>query len=490
MTLINNNMTDKEKSYHHILKCISVFGGVQGLNILIGLVRNKIVAVLLGPEGMGLISLFNSTLNLVSSSTNLGITSSAVREISGDFDRQDSDRIENTVKIVRSWSFLTALVGMLLCMAFSQILNDITFTWGDHTLHFVLLSPIIAMLAVTGGETAILKGLRKLRQLAKIQVYAALITLVTTVPIYYYYGESGIVPSLLLFSLISMSLTIYYSFRLCPLRISFSRSVLSQGSGMVKLGIAFVMAAIMGSGAEFAIRTFLNRTASLDVVGLYNAGFMMTMTYAGMIFSAMDTDYFPRLSAIGDNRTKQNNTVNNQISVSVLLISPLLVAFMLGMPFILPLLFSGKFMPVIGMMQITVIAMFLRAVKLPLAYINIAKGNSTAYMILEGVCAIVQVLSVILGYRLGGLTGTGAALLVTGLFDLIMLMVYTNIRYGYSMSKAVVAVVLSQLPVILFSYAVTFYHVCLWYWIISFMMTVVSSFVSYYLYRNTSRIPS
>ena len=61
-------------SYLHILKYISLFGGVQVLNVLIGIVRNKFVAMLLGPQGVGLISLFNSTTKLISDSTNFGIS--------------------------------------------------------------------------------------------------------------------------------------------------------------------------------------------------------------------------------------------------------------------------------------------------------------------------------------------------------------------------------------------------------------------------------
>ena len=52
----------KTDSYSHILRYTGLFGGVQGLNILVGIVRNKLVAMILGPDGMGLISLFNSTL--------------------------------------------------------------------------------------------------------------------------------------------------------------------------------------------------------------------------------------------------------------------------------------------------------------------------------------------------------------------------------------------------------------------------------------------
>ena len=75
-------MENSNNSYSHILKYTSLFGGVQMLNILIGLIRNKLVAVLLGPAGMGLVALFSSTIKLVVDSTNFGLHISAVRNIS------------------------------------------------------------------------------------------------------------------------------------------------------------------------------------------------------------------------------------------------------------------------------------------------------------------------------------------------------------------------------------------------------------------------
>ena len=150
-------------SYSHILKYTGIFGGVQGLNILLGLVRNKLVALLLGPAGMGLASLFNSTVNFISQATNFGISFSAVKHVSELFDSGDEVAIGHFVKVVRAWSLLTALIGMLVCIVVGPLLSDYTFAWGNHTLHFVLLSPAVGLLAITGGETAILKGARQLR---------------------------------------------------------------------------------------------------------------------------------------------------------------------------------------------------------------------------------------------------------------------------------------------------------------------------------------
>ena len=76
-------MMEKQNSYSHILKYTGLFGGVQVLGILVGLVRNKLVALILGPMGMGLLALFSSTIKLVGDSTNLGLSISAVRNMSG-----------------------------------------------------------------------------------------------------------------------------------------------------------------------------------------------------------------------------------------------------------------------------------------------------------------------------------------------------------------------------------------------------------------------
>ena len=143
--------TDKTIGYSHVLKYTGLFGGVQGINILVGIVRNKLVALILGPAGMGLISLFNSTINLLSNATNLGISMSAVKNISEAYDNGDEATMRRIVRMVRSWSLLTALFGVLLCIVLSSLLSKWTFGWGNHTLHFILLSPVVGIMAATGG---------------------------------------------------------------------------------------------------------------------------------------------------------------------------------------------------------------------------------------------------------------------------------------------------------------------------------------------------
>ena len=277
-----------DDNYGHVLKYTGIFGGVQGLNIGIGLVRTKLVALLLGPSGMGLASLFNTTVNMVFQATNLGLPFSAVRRVSELYQEGDEAGLARYVKVVRGWTLLTALLGMFVCIVIGPFLSHSTFAWGDHTLHFVLLAPAVGMMTITGGETAILKGIHRVGALAVIQVISILAALLFSVPVYYFFGASGIVPVIVLMALATMLATIRISFRVIPLQLASAGRAMKEGTGMIRLGVAYTLAMVVGSLTELVIRSYLNVTGDLDILGLYNAGYMLTITYAGMVFLAME----------------------------------------------------------------------------------------------------------------------------------------------------------------------------------------------------------
>lgn len=484
------NVMEKEKNddtYFHILKYTSLFGGVQGLNILVGLVRNKLVAMILGPDGMGIVSLFNSTIRFISDSTGLGIPTSAVKNLSQSISEREAN-IRDTVQLVRSWSLLAALVGLLACVILSPLLNDWTFSWGDHTLHFVLLSPVIALMAITGGEVAILKAARRLRALAMVSVYGMLLALFISVPIYYFFGQAGIVPSLVLMALSQCILTIAYSYRLYRPSFAFGKKEFRDGQGMVKLGIAYVGAGVMGSGAEFVVRSYLNNVGDLGVVGLYNAGFVMTITYASMVFSSMETDYYPRLSGIKEFGHELNLAVNRQIEVSLLLLSPLLVFFMVSLPVLLPLLYSGKFLPILAMMKIAVLAMYFKALTLPVEYIALARGDSWSHLLLETIYAVFFVLLVVLGYSYLGLVGTGLGLALTGLVFLAFVYAYAHWRYRYVASASVKAYALAQVTIGVTACVFTLCLDGILYWIVGLILAMISLVISIWILRSKSAL--
>ena len=483
------SMNERDKgAYGHVLKYTGIFGGVQGLNVIVSLVRNKFVALLLGPSGMGLVTLFNTTVSFISQSTHFGISTSAVRHLSDYPDDDSHPQIIHFVKVVRAWALLTALLGMLVCIVIGPFLSSTTFAWGDHSLHFILLSPAVGMLAVTGGETAILKGRHRLRSLAWVQIGSVFAALFMSVPVYYFFGEAGIVPVIVMMAFITMMLTLRESYRLYPLRLRGARGVLGEGMEMVRLGVAFTLAGIIGSGAEMLIRSWLNVTGDLDVLGLYNAGYMITITYAGMVFSAMETDYFPRLSGVQHDIAATNECVNRQMEVSLLLLSPMLAFLIIALPLLMPLLFSPQFEPVTGMAQVAALAMYMKVLTLPVAYITLARGRSLAYLFLESSYFVAFVLLMMFGYEHWGLLGTGIAITLAHVFEYLLVNGFAYKKYGYRFSATVYGYAIIQLSLGLLAYVLTLTADGILYWGTGLSVVLLSFGLSLHVLRRKTHL--
>ena len=74
-------MSDEGKSYRQILRSTSIIGGASVINILIGLVRVKVAAVLLGPAGVGLMGLFSNLIATAANVAALGMGTVGTRQI-------------------------------------------------------------------------------------------------------------------------------------------------------------------------------------------------------------------------------------------------------------------------------------------------------------------------------------------------------------------------------------------------------------------------
>jgi len=481
------NNENGENSYRHILKYTGLFGGIQLMTILTGLVKTKLVAIILGPAGMGLISLFNSTLTFMSSLTGLGLSTSAVKSLSEAFESGDASRLEREISTVRSWGVLAAVLGTALTAMLSGLLDRITFTWGDHTLHFIALSPIVGLTAITGCELAVLKSTRRLRRLACISIYGVLASVLAATPIYYIWGMSGVVPGLLSAALLQAVITVFYSWRCHPPHLSFSRIQFTNGVPMVRLGIAFITAGVLTSGAEFAIRSFLNNTAELDTVGLYSAGYMIVVTYGGMFFSAMETDYYPRLSAM-TGRAGFNAVVNRQCEVSLLLAAPMLTVFIILVPLILPLLFSARFATVTGMVQAALLALYVRAVKLPVAYVSLAQGDSVLFLSIEALYAVLITVAVTTGFTLCGLTGAGVAITAIGLVEYVILLFAVCRKYNYRPSRSLRRIMFLHFPLGAAAYCLTVTADGITYWLSGAALALASCAVSAHYFRHKTKL--
>lgn len=429
-----NTEQDLDATYDHVLKYTGLFGGVQGLTMLVSLVRNKISSELLGPSGLALVNLFNNAVKLTNQASNFGISFSAVKSVAELSDEDCEEKRKETVCIVRTLSVVTGLLGMLLMMILCNVISQFTFETGDMSWAFLALSPIVAMMSVQTGEIAILKGMKRLKNVALISVFGAILVLGICAPIYFFWRIHGIVAALLISNLSLLAVTLYYSHRVMPWRLKlFSSSSYTDGAPMLKLGIGYLIAGIFGQGAEYVIRTLILHYGDLADVGLYGSGYTLAVTYAGMIFVAIEADFFPRLSAANNHLARRNAIINQQIAACVLLIAPTLIFFVLAMPIIVPILYSTKFAEAVPMAICATGYMFFKSLTLPVAYLPLAKADSKMYMFTELIYDVFIALLIPQAFRLWGLEGAGFALTIAGLFDFIIIHTIYHRVYSFKL---------------------------------------------------------
>ena len=446
-----HNPETSDTSYDHVLKYTGIFGGVQGLKMLISVARVKLTAYLLGSWGMGLITAYNTVSDFLNKASNMGIPLNATRKTSELFEVGADDQIEHQVMVIRTWVLWSAFLSVLICLFFSPVISYFFFDHDWHRWPAVMLTSLIAVTNIIAeGECSILKGLRQVRKVAVIETILALGTLICTIPLYYVFGIRGVILGLIACGFLSAIVHFAFSLRLVKYRVKlFSQKTFCEGIPLIKVGIPYVLAGIANSGLQMIIPAIILAHHTMTELGYYNAGWNLMFGYAGLVFLALESDYFPRLSAVNTDKRRMNDTINQQIDVCALILSPLLILLVVFMPFVLELLFEEEFLVVEGMATLAVFYPFLRCLALPMGYSVLAKGHSIAFLVLEVCYDIFFGVLVWWCYNSFGLVGAGIALSVGALYDVVVYFIYCHVRYGFVFRKSTLLFCVGQLVCLL-----------------------------------------
>lgn len=424
--------TNASSEYRSIFKATSLFGGVRVFSILISIIRSKIVAILIGTTGVGIVGLFTSGTSLIQSITQLGLSQSAVRDVSEAHGSGDQARVNRVVTALRRLVWFTGLLGMLCVIVFAPVLSRTSFGNSDYTLSFIFLSVILLFNQLSGGQLVILQGTRSLKNMAKSSVIGSLLGLLICVPLYYWLGVKGIVPNLIMGAFTGMLLTWYFARKVpyTPVKLTV-KEVIQEGGLMLKMGIAMSVSGVLVALSAYILRSFINRQGGIDEVGLFQAGFAIMTTYVGLVFSAMGTDYYPRLSAVNKDNEKCREIMNQQGEIGILILAPLILVCIVFVPWIVKILYSDRFLGANDYIIWAASGMLFKMASWAISFIFIAKGESKLFMINETVVNIYSLGFQILGYWLLGLKGIGIGYALTFLCYFIQVYTISRIRYGF-----------------------------------------------------------
>ena len=418
------------------MKATSLFGGVQVFNIIISIIRSKAIAFFIGPIGLGIIGLLNSTLGLIGEFTKLGIDTTAVKEIAFASHNNTNERVPIVVSSLRKLVWITGCFGAVATIVLSPLLSQFAFDNYEYTYAFIWVSISLLFKQLSNGQIAVLQGLRKLNYLAKANLTGNIIGLLITLPLYYFFRIDAIVPSIIIIAIVSLFFSWWYSKKIELQKVSISiKEALVEGKEMIKLGFMLSLRGLITLASVYALQVFISRFGGVDQVGFYTAGFVILDSYVGLIFNAMRTDYFPRLSAIIDDEQDVRKTVKEQALIALLIITPIIIMFLTAAPLIVQVLYSKAFLVIVGLVSWGILSTLFKAVSWSMGYVILAKGDSKLFIKTAFFFNILFFTIGVLGYYFYGLLGLGIGLLIYYSIHFLCIKLITFKKYNLYFDK-------------------------------------------------------
>jgi PST family polysaccharide transporter len=290
---------------------------------------------------------------------------------------------------------------------------------------------------VSDGQGALIQGMRRIFDLAKMGVLGTLNGTLISVTLVYFLREKGVVPSLVGAAGMSIITSWWYSRKINvqtpPVTVF---QVGQEAAALLKLGFVFMATGFMTMGIAYAVRIMVLRKVGIEGTGFYQAAWVLGGLYAGFILQAMGADFYPRLTASAHDNTACNRLVNEQALVGLLLAGPGVLATLTFAPAVIALFYSTKFGPAVGVLRWICLGTTLQVITWPMGFIIVAKGKQAIFFGTELAWTVAGLSLAWTCVRFFGLSGAGIAFFGSYIFYGFLLYAIVRGLSGFRWSAA------------------------------------------------------
>lgn len=431
-------MNRQHSSFRNIMKSTTIFGGTQLIVMLINVIRGKLVAVLLGAYGMGINALLQSTLQPIQMLFSLGMPQSAVSIISSAKASDEAEHLHKTVKSFRRVLLVMSVLSIFFMLSFAPWLNDLTMSSKESFTKWFMVFGLAAFFMIqTAGNNAILQGCRSIKRIAICNIAGPVSGLIISVPLYYFLEFRGIAISIILTSAVVWAVSQWHVNKLQLGKVKLSwRDSYSISKPIVQLGLTMMISGLLGNLSVYIINTFIRSVGNFSDVGFYQASINITTQCTALVFTALATDYLPKLAELR-NKIQIRELLEQEGEVVLLVCAPISTLLIIFAPQIIRILLTQDFLIIIPVVQMMAVTFMMRAIHFPLDYLSVAQNDKTFFFWTEGIISNLKTLLIFMsGYYLFGIIGLGYASLVNGITDIIFSFVLIPWRFGVMYKKA------------------------------------------------------
>lgn len=459
MLLIMESEADSKKQ---IVKSSSIIGGASVISIMIGLIRVKVLAVMLGASGVGLMSLFNLLMSSGSKVSALGIENVGTRQIAKSIGEDQSVILTARRALLYGASLLSIIGGVvfwflrepLALWAFNDVSQKENVGWLSLGVFFTVAST---------SQLALLRGLRDVKSIAKITIASAIFSTTVGVGAIILNGEDGLILFVLVGPVISFFVGHWYVSKhsvSINQKISIS-SLVTQWKVFFKLGIPIMLSGAAVTLGYLQIRVIIQQELGIEMLGQFQAAWALAGIYLGFIFSAMGTDFYPRLVAVANEKAKATKLVNEQCEVAIILSGPLLIIMMGFAPWIIELLYSAEFVSSASVLRWLVLGNVFKILCWPLSIVFHALGYGRLFLISELVTISFFILLTWVGLPIAGIESVGIGFLAMYILNLIFVYTFAYKKIQFRWQKKVMLRFLVILFLLAFVLIISWFSVVL-----------------------------
>jgi PST family polysaccharide transporter len=421
-------------SRQQILLSTATFGGSSLANVLVSIVRAKVVAVLLGASGTAVIGLLGTTLQTGTAVAGMGLRTSGVRElaVSGD----DVDALSRVRRALGLAHLGLGLVAAIIFAAFSGGISILLFGTPDRRLEVACVGVGIFLSLVASAQSALLQGLRRISDLAVASSIATVAGATFALLAIGVGGTGAIWFYMLCTPAVSVLASRYFVARL-PTTEALPRagSLVSAWRSLFLLGAAFMVTSSLPGLSKLLVQARIGHAIGLEPSGHYQAAWSISMQYLGFALTAMATDYYPRLAQGLRDRDETNALVNDQAYIGLLLAGPIVIAIAALSPLVLSLLYAPGFAEAAGLLRWQALGDVLKVAGWPIGFVLLAGAETRLFLLTQTTWALAYVgLSFALIPRLG-LEATGIAFASACAAGFVLNCIIVGSRFGLRISR-------------------------------------------------------
>jgi PST family polysaccharide transporter len=310
--------------------------------VIVAFVRNKFLAVKIGPEGFGIYGLLQSFFVIISIFSGVWISQGVTKYISEYNQKGDTLAIQ---KIATFAILTTVALSLLIATMFligRKTIIDLFLSEDILSIYFVFFTISFLGNSLRPIFIAIFQGLKKIKSVIIFRFVISITDILFVIILVSFFDLLGFFVSIFINSIIIIILF----FKLYKQDIK-KLSLPSINENLIKklllFGASGIILGVFYHGGEYILRLIVLKNINLEAVGLFTAA-MAIVSNMGIINRGIMFNFFPEISEVlsKDNR---NHKINTYLRFSLLINIPITAIIILFGKQIILLLLSPEFLP-------------------------------------------------------------------------------------------------------------------------------------------------